>query len=88
MITAIRTAAARTHIWLSRFAAYRVFHTLVRLGTLALPKWLRWLPVAAALIPGPQDELLLILIVAIPLLATRARRAETFAAVASAWMGV
>lgn len=86
-IAALRSAAARVHGWLSQFALYRVCHALTRLGIASLPWWLRWIPLAAMLIPGPQDEMALLPIFAVALLCTRARRSETFRVARAAWCG-
>lgn len=71
--------------------ARRVTRALAVFGKGHMPRW-AWLAIGpalgvCALIPGPVDELLALGVIAVPVLRSRAARAELATAVRDAWQG-
>lgn len=82
---AIRRQKARLARWLEQSRAGRVLLTLREFCARHAPRWLCPVLVACAFIPGPVDEGLIVLVMAVVLLGSRARRLELAAMLRSAW---
>lgn len=82
---ALRKCKARLARWLEQSRAGRVLLTLREFCARHTPRWLYPVLVACAFIPGPVDEGLVIIVMAVVLLGSRPRRRELAALLRSAW---
>jgi hypothetical protein len=65
---------------IAKRTALRVLAVIAGFGIALLPKWLRWIPAALLVIPGPLDELAFIVLVLLVIAVRPALRRELAAA--------
>lgn len=86
--TYVTVATIATAVWAVMRRAFRVLHAIIAVSRRHAPKWLAVVLAVALAIPGPIDELVVLLIIGGMVAFKPVMRADMVASVRTAWAPV